>query len=93
MLDSKYRDAIGTIMTNRKERVHSNIPGDYVLHLFEQLLIESFQNPTCWPPEVSSELFGEIDQEEFNSWNPNDPKILEVDWTAVWLMDTWRQYI
>lgn len=93
MLDSKYRDAIASIMTNRKERKHSDISGDYVLHFFEQLLVESFQNPSYQPPQVPNHLFGEIDPDELSTWDPNDPKIFEVDRSAAWLVDTWKQYV
>lgn len=93
LLDPKYRDSVGTIMSNRKDRVHSDIPGDYVVHFFEKLLTESFLNAQYSPPQASPDLFGDIDECERSSWNPNDPKIFEIDRSASWLMETWRQYV
>jgi hypothetical protein len=93
LLDPRYRDATSIVMSNRKDRIHSDINGDHVLHLFEQVLEESFKNPSYHPPTPDNSLFGDIDDEEVAQWDPNDPKIFEVDRDASWLMDTWKVYI
>ena len=80
-------------MTNRKERCHSDIAGDYVLHFFEKILQESFLNATYSPPQAPRDLFGDMEEEEIATWNPNDPKIFEVDRSAAWLLETWKVYI
>ena len=54
-------------MLNHRDRVHSDIPGDFVLHFFEHMLVESFSNPLY-----------KIDEEEFASWNPDNPRIFKV---------------
>jgi hypothetical protein len=93
LLDPKYRDATSIVMSNRKERAHSDINGDHVLHLFEHILNDSFKNPDYEPPMPDDSSFGDIDETELQQWNPNDPKILEVERDASWLMDTWKVYI
>lgn len=93
MLDSKYRAGISTIMTHRKDRKQSDIAGDYVLHFFEKMLVESFQDPAYKPPQVARSLFGDISEDELENWDPNDPKIFQVPRTAEWLLDTWKQYV
>ena len=93
MLDPKYREAVSIIMTNKIDRVHSDIAGNHVLHFFEQLLTESYSNAQYRPPQVPREQFGDIDEEELSSWDANDPKIFEVDRTAAWLMETWKVYV
>jgi len=92
LLDPKYRESVAIIRSNRKERVHSDISGDYVLHLFEEILVQSFKNQGYRPPEPQSQHFGDID-EEGAQWNPNDPKIFEIDRNAVWLLETWKVYV
>ena len=93
MLDPKYRESISLIMSNRKERVHSDITGDFVLHFFEHMLTESFANPLYKPPQASSDRFGEIDAEEVSGWDPNDPSVFEVKRSATWLLETWKVYV
>jgi hypothetical protein len=93
MLDSKYRESVSTIMTHRKDRKHSDISGDFVLHFFEQLLVESFQNQSYRPPQAARSLFGDIDPEELDNWDPNDPKIFDVERSGEWLLETWKQYV
>mmetsp|Transcript_121592 Transcript_121592/g.349491 ORF Transcript_121592/g.349491 Transcript_121592/m.349491 type:complete len:342 (-) Transcript_121592:231-1256(-) len=93
MLDTKYRGSIAAVMTNRKERRHSDISGDYVLHLFEEILVESFRNPQYRPPQPSRDQIGDIEEEELSQWDPNDPRIFEVDRDATWLLETWKTYV
>ena len=92
LLDPKYREAVAIIMSNRKERVHSDISGDHVLHFFEELLLD-FKDKNYSPPLPSRHLFGEINLQEVNAWDPNDPVIFELDRDASWLMETWKVYI
>ena len=93
LLDPKYRAAVATIMTHRKDRLHSDITGDHVVHFFEQLLEESFQNKAYRPPQVDPMMFGNIDADEIATWDPNDPQIFQFTRSADWLVDTWRQYV
>ena len=93
LLDSKYRDAVALIMSNRKDRTHCDINSDYVLHLFEQILVDSFQNPDYKPPQPDPGTFGDIDVEEKQQWDPNDPQIFGVPRSASWLLETWKIYI
>ena len=93
LLDPKYREAVSLIMSNRKDRSHSDISGDYVLHLFEQILVESFQNPDYQPPIPARTLFGDITDQEIQQWDPNDPQLFEVTRNGSWLLETWKVYI
>jgi hypothetical protein len=93
LLDPKNRDSVAIIMTNKKDRTQSDITGDHVLHFFEQLLHESFMNPSYRPPRPEIPAFGEIDVDERCQWDPDDPKIFEVDRTAAWLVETWKTYV
>jgi hypothetical protein len=93
MLDPKYRESISLIMSNRKDRIHSDIAGDFVLHFFEHMLTESFSNPQYKPPQASIDRFGDITVEERSMWDPNDPRIFEVTRSATWLADTWKIYV
>lgn len=93
LLDSKYRESVSLIMTNRKDRCHSDITGDFVLHFFEQVMKDSFSNPEYKPPQPQRDLFGNIDDDEILQWDPNDPKIFEIDRSAAWLQETWKIYV
>jgi hypothetical protein len=93
LLDPKYREAASIVMSHKKDRVHSDINGDHVLHLFEHILGESFKDINYKPPMPDSTSFGELEEDELCQWDPNDPKIFEVERDASWLLDTWRVYI
>ena len=93
LLDPRYRNSVSLVMANRKDRVHSDISGDFVLHLFEEILVDSFKNTVYKPPQPPPSAFGDIDVEELKLWDPNDKKIFEVDRSASWLLDTWKLYI
>ena len=93
LLDPKYRSSVAIIMTNKKDRSQSDINGNHVTNLFEQILEDSFKNPLYSPPQPSQNLFGDISAEEYSTWDPNDPKIFEVDRTAAWLLETWKLYV
>lgn len=92
LLDPKYREAVAIIMSNRKERAHSDISGDHVVHFFEEILTD-FKDKNYKPTLPQRELFADITDDEFNGWDPNDPAIFEVDRDASWLLDTWKVYI
>lgn len=93
LLDSKYREPVSVIMSNRKDRIQTDINGDHVLHFFEKILTESFQNPSYSPPQPARSLLGDIDVEEYSMWDPDDPRIFEVNRTATWLAETWKVYV
>jgi hypothetical protein len=93
LLDPKYRESVAILMTNRKDRAQTDINGDPTLHLFEQIFVESFDDPNYRPPQPDHSLFGDIDPNEYKQWDPNDPKLFEVTRDASWLLDTWRTYV
>lgn len=93
LLDPKYRESVSLIMSNRKDRTQTDISGDHIVHFFEKINHECFKNPFYKPPEPSQARFGDIDEEEYSSWNPNDAKIFEVDRSTSWLMETWKVYV
>jgi hypothetical protein len=93
LLDPKYRASVTIIMANKKDRTQADIAGDPVVHFFEKIVDEAFKNPFYRPPQPSVTMFGGIDETEYSSWDPNDPKIFETDRSAEWLLETWKVYI
>ena len=50
LIDPKYRESVSILMSNKKEWVHSDICGNHILHFFEQVLVDSFENPEDYRP-------------------------------------------
>jgi hypothetical protein len=91
MLDSQCRGMVSGILSKKKNRTQSDIPGDPTTHAFEQLLNECFLNPSYvveLPPH-----YEDFPEDERSKWEPNDPAIFEHQRSGEWLRNTWDDYI
>jgi hypothetical protein len=93
LLDNAYRESVSGMLTKRKDRTNSDVPGDPNLHLFEKLLTECFSDPSYVVSPPSAEFYEAFPEEEKGSWDPNHPSIFEHDRSPEWLKATWEEYV
>jgi hypothetical protein len=93
LLDGKYRGSVAGIMTKKKSKQKSDIPGDATTHFFEHIVQESFSNVAyqVFPPPDC--YYSEFPEEEKGSWDPNDSAIFEHERNGLWLKATWDEYL
>jgi hypothetical protein len=93
LLDGKYRGSVAGIMTRKKSRQKSDIPGDSTTHFFELIVKEAFSNVSYQVSPPSECYYTEFPEEEKGSWDPNDAAIFEHERTGIWLKATWDEYL
>jgi hypothetical protein len=93
MLDPKYRDSVSGIMSKKKNRMKSDIPGDHVTNFFETILTECFSNPSYEAVPPPQEYYSQFPEEERETWNPNSASVFEHERSGEWLRDTWENYL
>jgi hypothetical protein len=93
MLDSNYRATVSGIMTRKKDRKKSDVPGDPTLHFFESILTECFLNPSYQVMPPPSKYYDEFPEDEKGNWGPNSPFVFEHERNAEWLRMTWDEYV
>lgn len=93
LLDGKYRGSVSGIMSKKKSRQKSDIPGDSSTHFFEVIVQEAFCNPSYQVLPPSDCYFSEFPEEEKGTWDPNNASIFEHDRSGIWLKSTWDDYL
>lgn len=58
-------------MSNWKDRIQTDINSDHVLHFFEKILTELFQNPPYSLAQPAHSLLKDINVNEYPMWDPN----------------------
>ena len=92
MLDAKCRGTVCGIMSNKKDRNKSDIPGDHVENYFNDAVID-FLNPAYLVNQPNEENVREFPEEDRAAWDPNSATTLEHERDGKWLMDTWFQHV
>jgi len=89
LFHSEHRSAVAGIMTNRKDRKKSDVPGDTTRNFFVEAL-DYFLDPTfeVGPPREEHWSSEHIDEDR-DRWDPNNPVAFENPRSADWLMETW----
>jgi len=93
LLDPKYRGAVASILSKRKNRAKADISGDPTNHFFEDILVECFLNKSYIAHKPMDEHYAAFPEEDKLKWDPNDHSIMEQNRTTVWLRATWEEYI
>jgi hypothetical protein len=93
LLDSKYRGTVAGIMTKKKDRKRSDIPGDPTNNFFELVLSECFTNAEYVAAPPSPQYYDDFPEDDKSKWDPNHPSIFEHERDASWLRATWEEYI
>jgi hypothetical protein len=91
MLDPKYRESVSGVLSKKKGRKKSDIPGDPTTHFFEHVLTDAFSNRSYivgHPPH-----YEDFPEEEKGKWEPNDSAIFENERNGEWLRATWDEYL
>jgi hypothetical protein len=91
LLDPAYRESVAGIMTKKKDRKKSDVPGDPATHFFEKILDECFSNPQYFVQPPAEEYYSEIPEDDKMKWDPNDSTIFEQTRSALWLRSTWEE--
>lgn len=92
LLDPEFRGSVSGIMSNKKDRTKSDVPGDPTLSFFEKA-VESFLD-VCFIVKGPREEFMErFPEEDKICWDPNSPNIMEHNRDGKWLMETWFGYV
>ena len=93
LLDNQYRGSVAGIMTKKKDRKKSDIPGDPTTHFFEMVLKEAYMKPEYKVAPPAKCCYNEFPEEEKAKWDPNDPTILDHSQNGVLLRATWEEYL
>jgi hypothetical protein len=92
LLDPTHRDSVSGIMSKKKNRSKSDIPGDHVGNFYE-VVHDDFinQDYTATPP--LEQYYNNFPEDEKGSWDPNSVSIFELERSAEWVRDTWESYV
>jgi hypothetical protein len=93
LLDPQYRQQVTAMLGSRKKRAKSDVPGDYILHFFETIVDDAFNNSDYEATLPADSELEKLDTTELSQWNPNDPKVFQIKRTAEWLSSTWTDYV
>jgi hypothetical protein len=93
MLDPAFRESVAGILTKKKNRKKSDIPGDPTTHFFEHILAECFAKEDYVVPLPAAQYYDEFPEGEKTKWEPNSPSIFEYQRNGEWLRATWDDYI
>ena len=91
LLDSKHRDTVSGLMTNKKNRKKSDQSGDPLLHFFQKIVEEDFLDPTCVVLPPAEAHYDSFPEEEKGAWDPNHPSTFEHQRDGAWLKATWEE--
>jgi len=93
LLHQEHRSTVAGMMTNKKDRKKSDMPGDPTLAFYE-IALEQFHDPDFVVPRPNDENWSsehiEADKE---TWDPNNPSVFEHTRMAGWLMETWQTHV
>jgi len=74
----ELRAAVAGVMTNKKDRKKSDVPGDTTLNFFAEAL-KCFEDPLFEVPNPRAELWmSEHLEEDRERWDPNNPALLNT---------------
>lgn len=93
LLDAKYRGSVAGILSKKKDRKKSDVPGDPNTHFFELILTEAFSNIDYVVSPPSACYYDDFPEEEKGSWDPNHHDIFEHTRSGEWLKATWEEYL
>lgn len=93
LLQQEHQSTVAGIMTNKKDRKKSDVPGDPIKAFFEVALTEFSDASVVVPRPREEHWNSEHIEEDKEKWDPNSQAIFEHPRTAGWLMETWNTYV
>lgn len=92
LLDPTHRDSVSGIMSKKKNRAKSDIPGDHVTNFYE-VVRDDFMSQDYTASHPDDKYYNEFPEDEKASWDPNSFAIFEVERSPEWVRDTWESYV